>query len=107
MQITILGRRWRLELVDILPDRALGQVEDGKKPRILVRKRLSDEGTLEALISSALTASDWKASEDKISRIAKDIARIVTRQLGYGRKMEGGPAQPERLPDRHPVPREP
>lgn len=86
MQVTLLGRRWQLELVDILPSRALGQCEEvGKRRRLFIRRRLSDEGTLEAFICGALTASDWNASEEKITRIAKDLARIATRQLGYRR----------------------
>lgn len=94
MLITILGKRWRLELV---PARELPQT-DGRRDcdgfcsdpntpgkTIRIYDKLNDERTLTVLIHEALHASDWTKSEEWVEEVAEDIARAATK-LGFTRK---------------------
>ena len=94
MLITILGKRWRLELV---PARELpqtngkrdcdGYCSDPGMPEKTIRiyDKLSDERTLAILAHEMLHAADWHKSEEWVEEVAEDIARAATK-LGFNRK---------------------
>jgi hypothetical protein len=83
VQITILGKRYRL-----LFTRVLGRQDDAdvRVPGRTVRVRpdLSDRDTMDAVIHEALHIADWSKEEWWIEGTATDITRILWR-LGYRR----------------------
>lgn len=88
MQITILGKRWKLKLVDgrKMPT-SLGECEPPDSPRkeIRVRKNLRGLEMLDTCIHEMLHAADWTKDEDDwIAPVATDIAKALWK-LGFRR----------------------
>jgi len=57
------------------------------RPSIRITTELYSKAELEALLHETLHASDWSKSEEIVSRIAKEQARLLWR-LGYRRQAE-------------------
>jgi len=56
----------------------------GGKPSILILADSKTRSELEALIHESLHAEDWSKSEEKVTRIGREVARFLWR-LGYRR----------------------
>ncbi len=57
------------------------------KPSIMVMTQPYTKVELETLIHECLHASDWSKSEEKVTRIARETARLLWR-LGYRREQK-------------------
>lgn len=111
MIVTLGGRRYRLVWVDrhesprLSCGERLKHTEHGAceppdvpRKRVLVRRGLSEEKTLDTLLHEALHACAFTvASEEWVSTTASELARILTR-LGYRRGVRAEPdtGQPQR-----------
>ena len=83
MNVTILGRRWRL-VRGRLPKDCDGLCDDPatKNKAITVGANLKGERELAVLIHEALHAAGWHIDEGFVTRFAEDVARMLHR-LGY------------------------
>ena len=59
----------------------------GSKPTILIAAVPGSQDELMAIIHETLHASDWSKSEEKVTRIAHEQARLLWR-LGYRRPIK-------------------
>ncbi len=70
---TFNGRRYLITI-----DSLDGMCDTYNKEReIVILADLNTRAGLETVLNEAGHASDWKASEEKISRMAKDTARLL------------------------------
>lgn len=89
MQITLLGKRWKLHFLPLgrfghESEVVLGMCDPPNKPHkeIRVDSRLKDQELLEVLLHEMLHAVDWHQSEEIIASQAHDIAKVLWK-LGY------------------------
>lgn len=90
MHVTILGRRYGFRFVPFLGKNVHGKCEKPScpNPMIRIKKGLSEEQTLDAILHEIGHASDWNKTEEWITDFATDAAKILIR-LGYRRIQEG------------------
>ncbi len=92
MYARILGRRWRIEFVDRLPDNDRGLCTDPEAPKrtILIRSNMDEEEELDTIIHEAIHASAWVVFDEVfVTQLAEDIARLLYR-LGWRKQDESG-----------------
>lgn len=86
LTVTIKGKRWRLKFTRLrgqydgwceAPTRPAKQILINSRPR---SRRL----VYEDIIHEALHAADWDKSEEWVSEVARDLARILDRVEGMG-----------------------
>ena len=86
MKAQLLRKRWLLDLyAKGMPADVLGQCDPPDTPgkRIAVRANLTGERRLEVLLHELLHAANWdQFSEEWVSELARDLARILWRS-GY------------------------
>jgi len=83
MQITLLGKRWRLAFCSNLKDDGDCDAPETPNKTIRIKQGLDPKDELETLIHEMLHATDWhKDEKDWIEPVARDIARVLWR-LGY------------------------
>jgi hypothetical protein len=85
MQLTILGKRWRLlfvDKIDALGSRGSCDPPDKPNKAIRILKRLKGEELLEVLFHEMQHAAAWHVDESYIEKFSADAARNLTK-LGY------------------------
>jgi hypothetical protein len=89
MQISLLGKRWKLEFTPLGRARVSGEQVIGlcespnqRGKRILIDSRLEDKQLLEVLIHEMLHAADWQKCESVVGAQAKDMTEVLWK-LGY------------------------
>ena len=88
MQITLGGKKWKLDPRAKLPGDRDGDCDPPTTPgkTIRIRAGLRGQHRLEIELHELLHAADWSKDEQWIGPIADDLARVLWR-LGY-RKTE-------------------
>ncbi len=88
MLVTVLGKRWQL-VRKYLRGNAYGYCEppDSKNKQIVIHSGLSGEKELEIILHELLHAGQWHLDEGVVRELARDLARILTRD-GWSRNAE-------------------
>lgn len=91
MLVTILGKRWRFVRRYLRGD-ADGYCDPPDKPgkQIVIHSGLHGEKSLEILLHELLHAGQWHLDEGVVRELARDLARILTRD-GWRRHAEADP----------------
>lgn len=81
MRVDIRGKRWRLEVVDRLPDAACGEIDpvDRQGKAIRVARNLSPLDTLDTVLHECLHAAFPDLAEEAVDESATAIAKILHR----------------------------
>jgi hypothetical protein len=81
-RIVLLGKRWILNYVPYLGD-YYGHCDhpDTKNKQIKIRSGLKGEKKLEILIHEMLHSVFWHVDEEIITHAAKDIARVLWKEM--------------------------
>lgn len=87
MRITLLGKRWDWqETARVRKHRGDVDAPHEKRKLIRIDPGLKDEERLEVELHELLHAVDWHKDETWVHDVARDIAKILYRQLGYRRQ---------------------
>lgn len=91
LTVTVYGRRWRLRFTRLRGSKH-GWCDSPDKPskQILINsQRRSRRRVIEDIIHEVLHAADWDKSEEWVTLVAQDLARILDRleTLGYIREV--------------------
>ena len=82
-RITILGKRWLLRFTANLKARGDCDGPHVRNKQIRVRSDLKGEERLEVILHEIIHAAFWFLDEEYVHHVAKDIARVLYRRLGY------------------------
>jgi hypothetical protein len=82
MQVTVCGKRWKLQFVQLKINRGDCSSPNDVRKVIRVHAGLQGRERLEVLLHELMHAADWRAAEEHIEQSAADIARVLWR-VGY------------------------